>query len=446
MHSNLRSYFNNPFLLLFLVFTSSLQAQQFRLLLYTETGGYNHGTEAVTKVLLDSLGTAHSFSVDLDNTGDTFTELDSLLNYEIILWANTSGANILDSTQRSHFEKYMAAGGNMMGIHAATDTYRHSSANGGWTGQWDYYAETIGASVQTSPNHTWNLHSNFMDHTSSSTANDNLPDPWEHAEEYYYWENGYFDTLNNHVLLKVRTTDRGGSVSSYDSARAVSWVKDDIGGGKVFYTSLGHNRSSYENDQNFKIHLRDAILLLSAAPPPVLGVNWSNLSLERSLEGNRLNWTAELTGSAGNFMVERRSALGFWAEVTQMDILPGQNRYSFIDKEGAEGNVYYRIAFMDLEGEISYSRILKLESLQPYTVLLGNPVLKKLQVAVEHNEQGLFQLEIINLTGAEVLRDQFFKEQDRIEMLYDLEHLPSGMYLLKISSKDYNFAQRISKI
>ncbi|MEM6803162.1 MAG: ThuA domain-containing protein, partial [Bacteroidota bacterium] len=201
MHSNLRIYLNTPLLLFFLLFTQNLQAQ-FRVLLYTETGGYNHGTEAVCKTLIDSLGSAHNFTVDLDNTGDRFSILDTLLNYELVIWANTSGANILDSAQRVHFEQYMAAGGNMMGIHAATDTYRHSSANGGWTGEWDYYAETLGASVQTGPNHTWNLHGNFMDHQSTNNAIINLPSPWYHAEEYYYWENGYFDSTNNHVLLK----------------------------------------------------------------------------------------------------------------------------------------------------------------------------------------------------------------------------------------------------
>ena len=46
----------------------------------------------------------------------------------------------------------MNNGGGYLGIHAASDTYRHSTANGSSTGTWDWYAEMAGASVQEGPN------------------------------------------------------------------------------------------------------------------------------------------------------------------------------------------------------------------------------------------------------------------------------------------------------
>lgn len=351
-------------LLLSFFFLSKNLSAQFRVLLYTETGGYNHGTEQVSKTLFDSLGLAHNFSVDLDNTGAIFSEYDSLINYEIIIWANTSGANILTLAQQDNFEKYMAAGGNMMGIHAATDTYRHSSANGNHTGHWDWYAETLGASVQEGPNHTSNLHVNFLDHMTTHKALDSLPNPWEHAEEYYYWENGYFDSLNNHVLLRVRQTDRSGSVNSYDSARAVSWIKDNIGGGQAFYTSLGHNKSSYEKDSNFKIHLRDAILALSAPPASILEIR----------EGNR-----------------------------------------------------------DFSSKKSEVRI------------LGNPFTDKLAFSLHNMEKGEFQVEILDLRGASLHQEIVLVEENIVEHRFNTQNFVSGLYLLKVSSKDYTFAQRIVK-
>lgn len=446
MHSNLRLYLNTPLLLFFFLFTQNLQAQ-FRILLYTETGGYNHGTEAVAKTLIDSLGTAHNFSVDLDNTGDRFSILDSLLNYKVVIWANTSGANILDSTQRAHFEQYMAAGGNMMGIHAATDTYRHSSANGGWTGEWDYYAETLGASVQTSPNHTWNLHANYMDHQTTHTALDSLPNPWYHAEEYYYWENGYFDSTNNHVLLKVRETDRGGTVNSYDSARAVSWIKDNPGGGKVFYTALGHNKSSYQSDPYFKIHIRDAILALTAAPPPVLGISWLDLKLNQDEEGNTLSWSVESSEILGSFLIQRKNERGAWQEIAQLPSKDSENqRYFYTDTELVQGKGYYRIAFLDLEGELSYSQILESESTALTEISLANPVKQDLDLFLESHLSGFFELEIININGTSVIKDQFFKEQVETRHVYKMGHLPPGIYLLKISTKDVNFTRRILKI
>ncbi|MEM6802052.1 MAG: ThuA domain-containing protein, partial [Bacteroidota bacterium] len=356
-------------------------------------------------------------------------------------------ANILDSAQRVHFEQYMAAGGNMMGIHAATDTYRHSSANGGWTGEWDYYAETLGASVQTGPNHTWNLHGNFMDHQSTNNAIINLPSPWYHAEEYYYWENGYFDSTNNHVLLKVRETDRGGAINSYDSARAVSWIKDNPGGGQVFYTALGHNKSSYQYDPNFKIHIRDAILALTAAPPPVLGISWLSFELDQIGNANSLNWTAELGEALGNFLIERRSEQGAWQEIAQLSTNSSdKDSYQYIDKHPGKGKLYYRIAFLDLAGEVSYSHIREVESATLGEINLNNPIEQMLTLDFRSRIRGEFQLEVININGATVLQDRWFKKEVETSRTFKLGQLAPGIYVIKISAKDVNFTRRILKL
>jgi len=229
--------------------------QDLTILHYTETSGFDHNTRSVSFDMFSELGSENGFAVVDDQTGEAFNTLENLENYAAVIFSNTSGNNILDANQRANFEAYMANGGSYIGIHAASDTYRHSSANGSNTGTWDWYAEMLGASVQNSPNHTSSNYNGVMNHVGAHPTTMNLPDPWNKTEEYYYWENGYFGD-SNQAVLEVEST---GS-NSYDAERPMSWYRILPEGGRVFYTALGHASSNYTSDQNFRMHLLDAIL------------------------------------------------------------------------------------------------------------------------------------------------------------------------------------------
>lgn len=232
-----------------------LMSQDFKLLHYTETSGWDHNTRTVSLEMFNELAEEHNFQVDNDDTGDAFNTLENLEEYAVVVFSNTSGDGILNSDQRANFEMYMENGGAFVGIHAASDTYRHSLANGPNTGTWDWYAEMLGGSVQTSPNHTNANYAGTMHHVGSHPTINNLPDPWEKVEEYYYWENGFFD-LENNAVLEVESTGN----ESYDAERPMSWYRTLEGGGKSFYTALGHAGSNFTSDTLFRNHIRDAVL------------------------------------------------------------------------------------------------------------------------------------------------------------------------------------------
>ena len=235
-----------------------VQAQTQRLLLYTETGGFDHNTRNAAETLFNQLGSTYQFSVVHDEDGSTFENLDTLKKYSLVVFCNTSGDNILSTTQQQNFEAYMNDGGAYLGIHAASDTYRHSTANGSNTGSWDWYAEMMGASVQNSPNHTANNFSGTMDHNGTHPSIMGLPNPWDKQEEYYYWENGYFKN-DNTAVLSVRST---GS-ESYNGVRPMSWYRESTPDGnpaRIFYTALGHNASNFTSDDDFIKHIEQATL------------------------------------------------------------------------------------------------------------------------------------------------------------------------------------------
>ncbi|MDZ7847222.1 MAG: ThuA domain-containing protein [Owenweeksia sp.] len=226
----------------------------FRILHYTETSGFDHNTRSVSYDMLQKMGYAHGFQVINDQTGQEFDALQNLHKYAVVIFSNTSGNQILNSQQQQNFEAYMNRGGAFIGIHAASDSYRHSSANGANTGDWDWFAQMLGASVQNSPNHTAANYNGTLDQIGVHPTTVNLPNPWSKMDEYYYWESGYYDSLNIPVL-QVQST----GAQSYDSTRPMSWYKYLPNGGRSFYTALGHDTSSYQSDTNFINHIRDAI-------------------------------------------------------------------------------------------------------------------------------------------------------------------------------------------
>lgn len=206
--------------------------------------------------MFELIASSQGWNLVNDETGDEFNALVGLQQFDVVVFSNTSGDGVLNSTQRATFEAYIAGGGSYLGIHAASDTYRHSTANGSNTGVWDFYAELVGASVQQNPNHVSGTPQYSMDVIGTHPSTQNLPDPWVKNEEYYYWENGYFG-LNNQTVLQVEeTVGPNNMVNSYDVQRSMSWYRELLEGGKVFYTTLGHSASNFTSDLNFYAHVR----------------------------------------------------------------------------------------------------------------------------------------------------------------------------------------------
>lgn len=221
----------------------------FRILHFTKTNGFDHNTRAQSAQMFEDIGTLHNFTVTNTENTDLFDELDSLLQFEIIIWSNTSGNNVLNSTQQTNMEAYIEAGGSFMGIHAATDTYRNRS--------WPFYNSLVGGIVQSGPNHTSQNFFGTMDVIGSHPSTENLPNPWEKEEEYYYWElNG--GQLDPDIVETLRVRSTGDN--SYDAARPISWYKEFPSGARSYYTALGHKRNNYTDpDNDFRKLIQDAL-------------------------------------------------------------------------------------------------------------------------------------------------------------------------------------------
>ena len=251
-------------------------------------------------------------------------------------------ATIFLSIQRGNFEQYISNGGHVIAIHSATDTYRHSSANGNNTGAWDFYPELLGASVQYNPTHLTGTPVYPMYTIQPGILLTGIPDPWNKAEEYYYWQFGYFDSLNNNVLLMVDTTIGPDSlVNSYDLPRATTWYKVTSSGNKIFYTSLGHDVSNYISDTLFFRLILNAVLWVADinSAPELPGShsdffcypNPVGTSLNIDPANGQINYSVRISDSCGKLCFNKESFTGRTSIDTAR--LPGGIYFLFIESD-----------------------------------------------------------------------------------------------------------------
>ncbi len=235
-------------LLLAFIFLSVFNLySQDKILIFTKTNGFTHSSIEAGVTMITTLGNTNGlWLTDHTNDANEFNS-NNLAQYKAVVWCNTSGNGLLNSSQQKAFEDFIAAGGGFLGIHAATDTYRDKS--------WPFYNDLVGGIVQSEPNHTSNNFNADMTIVNSHPSVDFLGTIWNKSEEYYYWKNNGGQLFNGNIdLLIVEST---GS-NDYDEARPISWYKE-YGGGRSFYTALGHNSSDYTNNANFIKHIEEGI-------------------------------------------------------------------------------------------------------------------------------------------------------------------------------------------
>src|SRR6056297_78418 len=446
--------------MLIFTWTQGLQAQD-TIIHYTETTGFDHNTREESLSLFRTIGMEQGFTVLSDNDGQLFNKAD-LSRASFVVFSNTSGANGLNAEQKASLEWFVdTLGRHIMGIHAASDTYRHSSANGGSTGQWDWYAETLGGSVQTSPNHTSQNHVDSIFLVNAHPSAENIDFPWIKEEEYYYWENGYLND-DNITILEVGET---GS-QSYDRRRPVAWYRVKSSGGIVFYTSLGHKRSNFTGSFPFfeqlirdasewllncpekRTELQDTICagetyLFNGRALNMEGVYRDTLSTSLSCDSIiELNLVVdtpniEIEKEDQFLRVSNESSSYQWLDCDAgFSSIPNATESQFAPSES--GN--YAVEVITRAGCIDTSECLNViicssedAMLQADLRVFPNPAKDRIQIHWDGLTQKV-KLEILTAQGVSVLKKELSSIENEI---LNIQFLPAGTYLLTLKGVDF---------
>ncbi len=423
------------FIIPVLLMLSFYSTAQQHVLHYDEATGFDHQTSNVSLSFFQAMGATNNFVVVQDSDGSEFTDA-SLATYDLVIFSNTSGDEGLTAAQRAAFEKYIDEnGGKMIGIHAASDTYRHSSANGGKTGTWDWYAETLGGSVQTNPNHTSANHVNDITKINNDPATEGISFPWTKEEEYYYWENGY---IHPSIIEIMRVGDSGDN--SYDDPRPISWKRTKPGGAEIFYTAMGHKTGNFTSDNtngfaDFRVMLENVTLdFLSSVLPVELNDFTGEFDVGRQLV--QLSWTT-LSESGADYFEIQKSIDGIiwlpWGKTNAVGESTTIQTYESQDRLPNIGKNYYRLKQYDLNGEYQIYEPIVVEVKSNSEITMSpNPAVEQIHLNFGKRINSS-NIHVLDISGR-IVKIIEVEGTDSIEI--NLEELLPGIYYLQIEGPD----------
>ncbi len=191
-----------------------------------------------------------------------------------------------------------------------------------------------------------------------------------------------------------------------------------------------------------------AIEVYSFRPSAVLGLNF--LDFNGTLKDKKavLNWKTSDEINTKDFEVERATNNADFVTlgtVAAANIAATINTYNFIDNDPGTPYNYYRIKEVDIDGKITYSRIIRIDFSNQFAVqLLPNPVHNKLQLlfsGMQGNRKA--ELSIFNVSGSKMKQMPVTLTNQKLEV--DVSALSPGMYILKVTGDNIEIQNKFLK-
>lgn len=208
-----------------------------KVLIFSKTNGFRHSSISAGIAAIKKLGVENHFLVEA--TEDSLAINTKNLNqYQVIIFLNTTGT-ILGKEQELALQHFMKKGKGFVGVHSASDCEF----------EWPWFGKMIGGYFISHPKQqTAKLV--VVDKEHSSTRH--LPEIWERYDEWYNFKDLNPDV---NVLLKIDESSYTGGANGENHPMA--WYHE-YGGGRMFYTALGHTEESY-SEPLFLKHLLGGI-------------------------------------------------------------------------------------------------------------------------------------------------------------------------------------------
>jgi type 1 glutamine amidotransferase len=181
------------------------------------------------------IGLASGFTITATEDLSVFST-SNLANFDVVMFANTSGDLPLSNDQRNALTEFVRGGKGFVGTHSATDTLR----------EWADYGRLVGAYVV---DHPWTQQGRVVMEDGSHPAA-GTRDAFTLEEEFYVFGENPRGTVR--VLMRLDPSSVG---SSGDFPLA--WTHS-YGNGRAYYNALGHFPATWR-DSRFQAQLVAAI-------------------------------------------------------------------------------------------------------------------------------------------------------------------------------------------
>jgi len=202
-------------------------------LVYSGSTGYRHASIPAAVAAIKTLGEKAGYVIDTSEDPEVFSA-DNLAKYKaLVLVSNSTDPKKPESewlvgSKRDALVGFLKAGKGVIGLHAAADSHYN----------WGWYGQMIGGYFERHPKGTPKAIVTVVDAKHPATAK--LPKTLERVDEWYYYKD--FDPTV-HVLITVDPATIGDGEADVNPNPLV-WYHD-FGGGRVFYSGLGHTADNY---------------------------------------------------------------------------------------------------------------------------------------------------------------------------------------------------------
>ena len=210
----------------------------------THSAGFVHDVLPASEQVMRDIGSA-SGVFDATATKDcALVSAESLRGYDAVIFF-TSGELPMSDAQKQALLDFVRSGKGFVGIHSATDTFYG----------WPDYGDMIGGYFD---GHPWHQSVRIRVEDRNQPATSHLPDSFTIDDEIYQFRD--WSRSRVHVLLSLDASSvdlKVDGVHRTDKDFANAWTRA-YGGGRVFYTALGHEPAVWR-DPRFQQHLLGGI-------------------------------------------------------------------------------------------------------------------------------------------------------------------------------------------
>jgi type 1 glutamine amidotransferase len=225
-----------------------------KLLVFVGSKGYYHDSIPVCATALKKMGEKlKTWETTITDDENVFTA-ENLGKFDGIFMVSTVGNHPANEANRPAFIEYIKSGHGLMGTHAAADCNH----------PWGEYVDMIGGAFAQHPFFQIGVRNEDPDNPINA-AFGGKGFAWD-DEMYVYKQlsekNPYgFTREKCHVLLSIDVDKTKQWLSGLkdkpprtDGEYPIAWIKD-YGKGRVFYCSMGHNRTDFSNSYMLKHYL-----------------------------------------------------------------------------------------------------------------------------------------------------------------------------------------------
>lgn len=198
-------------------------------LVFSKTAAYRHESIPDGIRAIEELGKELGWTVSATEDAGVFSDF-SLARFDAVVFLMTTG-DVLDSDQQAAFERFMRSGKGYVGIHSASDTEY----------DWPFYGSLVGAYFRSHPEIQ---QATYRIEDREHPATRHLPLSWVRTDEHYSFRTNPRGKVQ--VLLSL---DEGSYKAGKDAMgdHPIVWCQELEGGGRSFYSALGHTKESYSD-------------------------------------------------------------------------------------------------------------------------------------------------------------------------------------------------------